>query len=377
METLLNVPQGTFEIQRLPHRKNETLKAWDAADEYLLQHVFEQDCLFERSKLLILNDKFGALVTALHVFNPVAISDSYLSQQATFVNLQNNKLKQDNIKLRSTLEWPEQTFDVVLIKVPKTLALLEDQLIRLQQVITSNTIIIAAGMVKTMSANVWKLLDKYVGPTKPSLAKKKARLIFVEVRADLEKLQSPYPVYYSLENTAYRICNHANVFSRESLDIGTRFLLAHLPSIVTAEHIVDLGCGNGVVGLMLAELNPIAQIHFIDESYMAIASAKQNFTQAMSEKKPMFYVANGLTQFAEETIDLIVCNPPFHQQNTIGNQIAISMFQQSYRALSNGGQLWVIGNRHLGYHIDLKKQFKNCIEVAANKKFIIWRVSKE
>ena len=89
-----------------------------------------------------------------------------------------------------------------------------------------------------------------------------------------------------------------------------------------------------------------------------------------------FYIADGLADFKAETVDLIVCNPPFHQQATIGNQIALTMFKQSFHALQKGGQLWVIGNRHLGYHVDLKRLFGHCNEVAANKKFIIWRVEK-
>ena len=132
METLLNVPQGEFQLQRLPYRKNEKLKAWDAADEYLLNHIYERVDLTEESKVLILNDNFGALLCGLHAFNPVAISDSWLSQQATRSNIANNNLSNKDIVLSNSLDWPEQSFDLVLIKIPKTLALLEDQIIRLQ-----------------------------------------------------------------------------------------------------------------------------------------------------------------------------------------------------------------------------------------------------
>jgi len=375
METLLNVPQGTFEIQRLPYRKNEQLRAWDAADEYLLQYLSDQGELTEESRILILNDRFGTLALALNTFKASAMSDSWLSQQATRLNLSANNLSQTAIELHNSLDWPEQQFDCVLIKVPKTLALLEDQLIRLQQLITENTTVIAAGMVKAMSATVWKLLEKYIGPTKPSLAKKKARLIFVKVEVQ-QQFENPYPVYYPLENTQYKICNHANVFSRESLDIGTRFLLQHLPENTEAKDIVDLGCGNGVVGLMLAESHPLSQLYFIDESYMAVASAKENFSQALPSRTADFSVADGLTDFKAETMDLIVCNPPFHQQSTVGNQIALTMFRQAHRVLRKGGNLWVIGNRHLGYHIDLKRLFTGVNEIAANKKFVIWQVKK-
>ena len=167
METLLNVPQGQFELQRLPKRKVEKLRAWDAADEYLLQYVSENCNLSSATKVLIVNDGFGALAIALHKVNPIAISDSYLSRQATKLNLAANGLPEDSVQLRSSLDWPTQQLDLVLIKVPKTLALLEDQLIQLQSLVTAGTKIIATGMVKAMSASVWKLMERYLGPTKP------------------------------------------------------------------------------------------------------------------------------------------------------------------------------------------------------------------
>ena len=376
METLLNVAQGQFELQRLPQRKHEKLRAWDAADEYLLQFLSENCNLSSATRILIVNDTFGALTVALHVFNPIAISDSYLSLQATKLNLAANNFPEDCIQLRNSLDWPKQQFDLVLIKVPKTLALLEQQLIQLQPLLIAETKIIAAGMVKAMSASVWKLMERYLGPTKPSLAKKKARLIFIGLNTQRTLAENPYPVYYQLENTGFRICNHANVFSRESLDIGTRFLLQHLPKNTNAKDIVDLGCGNGVVGLMLADYHDEAKIYFVDESYMAVASAKETFHLAFEHRQADFLVTDGLTGFEMESMDLIVCNPPFHQQNTVGNQIALSMFKQSQRVLRKGGELWVIGNRHLAYHIDLKKIFKECNEIASNAKFVIWQVSK-
>jgi len=376
METLLNVSQGQFELQRLPQRKNEKLRAWDAADEYLLQYLSENCNLSSTTNIVIVNDGFGALAVALHAFNPVAISDSYLSRQSTLLNFAANDLPEDSVQLRNSLDWPEQKPDLVLIKVPKTLALLEQQLIQLQSLLTADTKIIAAGMVKSMPASVWKLLERYLGPTKPSLAKKKARLIFISLNAQRAVAENPYPVYYQLENTRFRICNHANVFSRESLDIGTRFLLQHLPKNTNAKDIVDLGCGNGIVGLMLADSHRAAHLYFVDESYMAVASAKENFQLAFEYRRADFCVTDGLTEFEAESMDLIVCNPPFHQQHTVGNQIALSMFKQSQRVLRKGGELWVIGNRHLAYHVDLKKIFKGCNEIATNAKFVIWQLSK-
>lgn len=368
METQLKTRWGNFELQRLPKATKNFLRAWDSADEYLLNTI-KPDL---ESRLLIFNDSFGALALALHEFNPCVVSDSYLSQQATRLNLAANQLPNTKITLLNSLEPLLGYYDYVVIKVPKTLAFLEDFLIRLQPVITPSTQIIIAGMVKTLPSSLWKLLEKLIGETRTSLAKKKARLIFVKPKLQQKNIISTCPVYYPLENTSYSLCNHANVFSRERLDIGTRFLLAHLPYQPQAKNMVDLGCGNGVVGLMLAEKHPQAKLHFVDESFMAIASARENFKQRVhNHNNAWFYISHALTEFKTESMDLIVCNPPFHQQNTIGDQIALTMFNQAYKVLKKEGQLWVIGNRHLGYHHPLKKRFRKTQVIASNTKFVI------
>ncbi|MDD2722672.1 MAG: methyltransferase [Methylovulum sp.] len=372
----LKVAQGEFTLNRLPKRPNELLRAFDAADEYLLDYVAGFVNPAQDAKILLLNDSFGALAVALHAWNPWAMSDSYLSQQATRLNLAINGLHESDVNLLGSVDVLTDVFDLVLIKVPKTLALLEDQLIRLHPHLTATTQVIVAGMVKTLPAKVWKLLEQLVGATTTSLAKKKARLIFVQPNPNLIVPVNPYPVYYTLENTDYRIANHANVFSRDSLDIGTRFFLQHLPKSTDALDIIDLGCGNGLLGLIAAERNPQARLLFVDESFMAIASAEENFRQALGDYRIAgFRVGDGLTAEETASADIILCNPPFHQQNTIGDQIAISLFKESRRVLRKNGELWVIGNRHLNYHITLKRWFDNVSAVASNTKFVILKAS--
>jgi len=372
-EHTLSISEVEFILERLPHRPRELLRAWDAADEYILDYLAEHT-FATPPRCLIINDNFGALAVALHHWQVQAVSDSYLSQQATRLNLLRNQLPESCVQLISSLENLDGLFDCVVIKVPKTLALLEDQLIRLRPHLHPDTHIIVAGMVKNLPSSVWKLLERLIGTTSTSLAKKKARLIFATLNEDLVIPANPYPTEYQLENTNYWLTNHANVFSRDRLDIGTRFFLSHLPIKPNATDIIDLACGNGVVGLIAAERNPNARLHFVDESFMAVASAQENFYRAFGkEREVSFQVGDGLSEFAAQSADVILCNPPFHQQNAIGDQIALQLFKQTKNVLKKGGELWVIGNRHLGYHQDLSRLFGNCTVVASNTKFVIWR----
>jgi 16S rRNA (guanine1207-N2)-methyltransferase len=377
MENSLNVPQGQFQLQRLPYRKQELLRAWDAADEYLLNHFAEHCAPAPDAKIVIVNDSFGALALALADYQPFAISDSYLSQQATQLNLVANQRQNQQVTLLDSLSLPATGIDYLLIKAPKTLALLEYQLHRLRPLLKPNCTVIVAGMVKNLPPTLWKVLEKLIGPTKPSIAIKKARMIFAELDPDLSIPPNPYPSVYRLEGTELTISNHANVFSRDSLDIGTRFLLQHLPTNRAYQDIIDLGCGNGVVGVSIALQLPVAKLWFVDESFMALASANQNFVSALSENRSAEFVAtNCLDGFAANSADCVVCNPPFHQQHTVGDHIAWQMFQQAHKVLRKGGELRVIGNRHLNYHLSLKKLFGNCRQVASNAKFVIFSSQK-
>ncbi len=65
----------------------------------------------------------------------------------------------------------------MLIKVPKQLALLEQQLRALREVVTPETRIIAAAKARDVHNSTLALFEKILGTTTTSLAWKKARLI--------------------------------------------------------------------------------------------------------------------------------------------------------------------------------------------------------
>jgi 16S rRNA (guanine1207-N2)-methyltransferase len=280
------------------------------------------------------------------------------------------------VTLLNSLQQPAGPLDLVLIRVPKVLALLEDQLIRLRPLLNASTTVLVAGMAKALPRSVWALLERLVGPTETALAWKKARVIRVTPDLTLTLPANPYPVRYPLEGTNWLLSNHANVFSRDRLDIGTRFFLQHLPVMPQAHDVIDLGCGNGVLGLQAAAQHPEATVHFVDESFMAVASARANHERVFAgARAAVFHVGDGVEEFPPGSADLVLCNPPFHQQHAVGDQIAQRMFRQARDVLRPGGQLWVIGNRHLGYHIALKRLFRSVELVASNAKFVILRAA--
>ena len=372
---LLDTPFAQLDLIRQPEQQNEPLQAFDAADEYLLNHLAAQ-LPAANTRVLVLNDSFGALAASLLGKVDVSSSgDSFLGFQGLEKNLLRNGQAFDAIRPIAASEPLTGPFDRVLIRVPKTLALLEEQLIRLQGQLAPGAEVIAAAMVKHLPRAAGDLLERYIGPVQASLAVKKARLLIAtpEVKA---LAVSPYPSRYRLNEPAIELLNHANVFCREGLDIGTRAFLPHLPKNLGGARVADLGCGNGVLAIASALQNPDAHYTLVDESFMAVQSAAENWRAALGEREVIVRAGDGLAGQESQSLDVVLCNPPFHQQQVVGDFLAWRMFQQAREALVVGGALYIVGNRHLGYHSKLARLFRGVEQVAATPKFVILKARK-
>ena len=372
---LLETPFASLDLIRQPEQQNEPLQAFDAADEYLLNHLAEQNPTAD-TRVLVLNDSFGALAASLAgKVRVVSSGDSFLALQGLEKNLVRNGLPFDAVPAVPASEPLNGPFDCVLVRVPKTLALLEEQLIRLQGQLQPGTQVIAAAMIKHLPRAAGDLLERYIGPVQASLAVKKARLLIATAQAKAPA-SSPYPTRYRIDEPAIELLNHANVFCREGLDIGTRAFLPHLPKSLGTARVADLGCGNGVLAIASALQNPEANYTLVDESYMAVQSAAENWRAALGEREVIVRAGDGLAGQEAQSLDVVLCNPPFHQQQVVGDYLAWRMFQQAREALVVGGALYIVGNRHLGYHSKLARLFRGVEQVAATPKFVILKARK-
>ena len=440
MKVKFETSLGSYRIQRFPLRAQQPLQAWDAADELLLNTLVAEypECLTStESRVLLVNDQFGALATALHTQQPDCWSDSTMSHAATAFNLHENVDSLDKsyygFTAISSVSNLHGHYDLVLIKVPKTLALLEQQLTMLNGHITERTLVVAGGMTKHIHNSTVGLFEALVGPTRTSRATKKARLIFSEPKLSDADLPAPELIEsrYQCEPLHAELISYANGFSRERLDIGARAMLQALDKypIPMGNNIADLGCGNGVLGLYalqkrlsqpaacVASASAAVSISFIDESYMAIAAAQKNFEtlhgglsgeseillqdsgqQSVHDQSDAvadiddgakleheaeaehsgdqyinvaFMAQEGIAAKKHKRYDWILCNPPFHIGNTTDTSVAKRMFQQSFQALQRNGQLWVVANRHLDYPDTIQSLFKNHQIIFSNTKFVV------
>lgn len=373
-------------LKRYPEKaQRDDLQAWDAADEYVIEYIENEEILTETSKILILNDQFGALGCCLSRYKPTWYSDSIVANLGLLENAKTNQISVNNLTIVTNLEETstdpamrseQKTFDLVILKLPKNHRFLEYQLAKIKPLLNNNSIVIGIGKVQSVQKNVLSLFEKYIGNTYTSLAKKKARLIFSKP-TNKKDIPPPSAINWRLENTEYTIINHNNVFSGQKLDIGARFMLAHMPDC-NEKSVIDLGCGNGVLGLIALLNHNAHKVIFVDESAQALKSAQDTVSKNAENQfnQCQFIQSNCLEQCPQVKAQLVLCNPPFHQQQVISDHIAWQMFTDAYKALSAYGELRVVANRHLGYQQKLKKIFGGAKLVASNPKFVILSATK-
>lgn len=378
MSDRMTTAWGEYELSRFPEDPGDRLRAWDASDAYLLRHLAAEGTGLSGS-VVVLGDRWGALATALAGHRPTQITDSYLSQEATRANLARAGVEPGAVRLLTTQDPPPERVDVLLVRVPKSLALLEDQLLRLAPAVHADTVVIGTGMVKEIHTSTLRLFERILGPTRTSLAEQKARLIHCSPDPSLRRPVNPWPYSYDLPEgigavSGHTVVNHAGVFCADRLDVGTRFFLGHLPS--GGRRVVDLGCGNGVVGTAVALADPTAEVLFVDESFQAVASAEATYKANGVPGHAEFRVGDGLAGVAAGSVDVVLNNPPFHSHQATTDATAWRMFTGAARALRPGGELWVVGNRHLGYHVKLRRLFGNSLLVASDPKFVVLKAVK-
>ena len=370
-DTHYRTPFGTFKLPRYPARRQEPLRAWCAADSLLLEAADKLSV--PGNDILVANDEHGALCVALQ---PAALwTDSALSAQALKNNVETNDREP------TPVVWSTQTPSCaprcVVLRIPKQMPYFEYQLARLARLMPPGATVLAAGMDKHLSPRTAQSLERHIGPTERQRGQRKARL-FCATRDDRPAATDNATATYYCETLDAELRALPNVFSRDKLDIGSRFLLDYLGQLPPVTRLIDLACGNGVLGLAAVKCGLAREVVFCDESSMAIASAWLNASRLFPEQADsfVFHQGDGLLEYDGNPAELILCNPPFHLNHTVDEFAGRHLLQQCSQHLLPGGRLCLVANRHLDYLPTLKHEFRHVEKVAHNNKFTIWLAHK-
>lgn len=376
--TKLQMPAGELRLER--PGGGAGLQAWDAADELLLASV--EPCLEEagisgKPRTLVVDDQFGALSLGLAGFAPVLVADSAALSGA----LSHNAGLNPGLPALSGLHnWqcpPAGPFDLVVLRIPRQASYLAWLLRWLNTVLAENGRILAGGMIKHLPERSVDVFSGAVVTEAVLPAKKKARVVVCRRGEAMPDGWQEAWKGYSVPGLGHTIEALPAVFAREKLDIGTRELLpfiapamARLPE---GARVMDLACGNGILGLLALSCQSRVDLHFSDVSSQAMVSVARNLKR--SGMAARLWHQDGIADEAP-AFDLILLNPPFHEGGVVGDHIAVRLFRAVADHLAPEGRLLLVGNRHLGYHQTLKRYFGHVEQKSAAPKFVVFEASE-
>jgi len=154
---------------------------------------------------------------------------------------------------------------------------------------------------------------------------------------DLDQLRKDIEFSAILHGQKLNFRSTWGIFSPKGIDEGTQ-LLADLLDVKPDADCLDLGCGYGPLGLVLAKLAPLGTVQMVDKDFTAVDYANRN-AELNGLTNARAYLSNGFDQVpADAKFDVIISNVPAK----IGGELMTLMLHDARAHLKLGGQLYVV-----------------------------------
>ena len=367
----------SFEVlRRFPDVEADNLVAVDATDRLVLAEAGAAVQAAGSGRVAVVGDRYGALTLgamALHGAQDVRVhQDPLTGEQA----LAHNAIRVGLTGGYRQLALASDLFagaTVVLGQLPKSL----DALREIAQVAAvhadPDVTLFLGGRVKHMTRAMNDVLGDSFADVHPSLARQKSRLLAARgPLASVATGATEYPLRAHHGDLDLWVCAHGAVFAGTGLDIGTRFLLEFLDQMhPTARTAVDLGCGTGVIATTLARARPQLSVLATDESAGALSSALATVAANGLTERVQVLRDDAMSTLPDASVDLIVCNPPFHLGTSVPAGVSLKLFRAAVRVLRPQGQLWTVFNSHLPYRSQLNHAVGPTRVIGRNAKFTV------
>ncbi len=150
-------------------------------------------------------------------------------------------------------------------------------------------------------------------------------------------------INFTLLEEKFTLKSDLGVFSKRSLDDGTRLLLETIAKMDLGENILDVGCGVGPIGLILAHLDSERHVTMCDVNLRALELAKTN-ANLLGLESQVEIVSSDVYSNINSTFDTIVSNPPIRA----GKGVTYRIYDEASRHLNDGGKLIIVIRKQQG-----------------------------
>nr|WP_154799943.1 class I SAM-dependent methyltransferase [Cellulosimicrobium protaetiae] len=379
--------------------------AVDAADRLLLDEAAPWLADARPGDVAVVDDRYGALTlgTAL-MTSPATPGDGPASGSGTTAAV---RVHQDACTAESALDANTAALGlggafehhalgpgllagarVVLLRLPRGLAPLRDVAEHVAREAAPDVVLLAGGRVKHMTHTMNDVLAESFEDVRASLARGKSRVL---VASSPRSARGPltYPVTTDLPDVGLRVAAFGAAFAGAGLDLGTRLLLEQLGSaggpagasasevtVAGPRDVVDLGCGTGLLAAWAARRWPDARVVAADRSDAAVRSAALTARENGVGDRVRTVRDDAGATLADESADVVLLNPPFHDGAALRTDTAHRMFATAGRVLRPGGELWCVWNSHLRYRPALERAVGPTTQVARTPRFTVTRSAR-
>ncbi|MBB2974923.1 16S rRNA (guanine1207-N2)-methyltransferase [Microbacterium endophyticum] len=361
-------------LRRWPDIEAPELRAWDAADTLILDESASARSELRDGTLVVIEDTHGALTLAAADAGASGIrthQDSLTGERALHTNAKRVGLEHVAVSkpLDASLVAGAR---IVLLRLPRSLDALRDIAGLIAAHAAPGVVVYAGGRIKHMTPAMNDVLREYFDRVDVTHARQKSRVLIACQPHDGADPRASLAVHSGMS-----VCAFGGVFAGTAIDIGTRFLLECLPDTVpggsSADPLIDMACGSGVVGATLALRHPDARVYASDQSAAAVASATATIEANGISSRVEVQRDDALSLRPDASASFIALNPPFHAGAAIHDSIAPRMFEDAARVLRPGGELWTVWNTSLAYRSALERIVGPTRQIGRNTKFTVTR----
>ncbi len=155
-------------------------------------------------------------------------------------------------------------------------------------------------------------------------------------------------IKFNFNNRNFSLYSDNGVFSKDRFDYGTKVLLDSIDINSLCGKVLDLGCGIGVVGIILGTINKNINIDMIDINERAINLAKDNLK--LNNVKADVFVSN-VYDNVDKKYNYIITNPPIRA----GKEVVRKFLLGGYDYLNDNGILYFVMRKDHGVKSMIKE----------------------
>ena len=376
------------ELSREPDFDAPELQAFDAADLLLIERArefapSESATASSAGNVVVIGDRHGALtlgaIKALGASSVRVHQDPLLSERALAMNAARLGLA-GNYEQHALGESLLRGATLVLLQLPKSLAELEDIAFTIARYADASVIVLAGGRDKHMSRGMNEVLAKHFGEVSAGRGWRKARVLTARAPKPSATLGDPtYPTHAGDPDVSFQLYAYGATFGGATLDHGSRLLLDTLrvqPPATEPTHVVDIGCGNGVLAVAAALAFADARVIASDQSAAAVASTLLTAEAAGVSDRVEVHRADASEAVPAGWADLALLNPPFHSGSTVHAGVGQRLIRSTAEALARGGELRLVFNSHLPYRALIEREIGPTRQIARDRTFTVLAATK-